>query len=256
MSPPIGGCDRDRGIDRLRDSGRGRFLSARGDRLRPPGRDHVHGPRLFEHVSGSAVWLRQGWRRRTLSFARRFRDGGRSGSRARLRRRRGAPGSTGRIPPAFLIRGARQFPGTWAPAIGRRGLIHPVRHAGRLCRFACAQLADPGPLRALHRGRCRRRQHQDWRDAYGLSEDDDHRAGARRTDFAWMATAGVAATLGERTTLALAWRYTDLGAVHTGRGEGRVIWHDGRREPLLLDLAGTRAKFRSHGLRLSLRYAF
>ena len=80
--------------------------------------------------------------------------------------------------------------------------------------------------------------------------------GARRTDFAWMATAGVAATLSERTTLALAWRYTDLGSVHTGRGEGRVVWHDGRREPLPLDLAGTRAKFRSHGLRLSLRYAF
>ena len=80
--------------------------------------------------------------------------------------------------------------------------------------------------------------------------------GARRTAFAWMATAGVAATLGEHTTLDLAWRYTDLGAVHTGRGEGRVVWHDGRREPLPLDLAGTRAKFRSHGLRLSLRYAF
>ena len=80
--------------------------------------------------------------------------------------------------------------------------------------------------------------------------------GARRTDFAWMVTAGVAAALNERTTLDLAWRYTDLGEVHTGRGEGRVVWRDGSREPLPLDLAATRAKLESHGLRLSLRYAF
>ena len=80
--------------------------------------------------------------------------------------------------------------------------------------------------------------------------------GARRTGFAWMVTAGVATALSERTTLDLAWRYTDLGAVHTGRGEGRVVWRDGSREPLLLDLAATRAQLRSHALRLSLRYAF
>lgn len=79
--------------------------------------------------------------------------------------------------------------------------------------------------------------------------------GARRTDFAWMVTAGVATALNERTTLELAWRYTDLGVVHTGRSEGRVVWRDGSREPLPLDLAATRAKLRSHGLRLSLRYA-
>ena len=80
--------------------------------------------------------------------------------------------------------------------------------------------------------------------------------GARRTGFAWMLTAGIATALSERTTLDLAWRYTDLDAVHTGRGEGRVVWRDGSREPLVLDLAATRARLRSHGLRLSLRYAF
>ena len=80
--------------------------------------------------------------------------------------------------------------------------------------------------------------------------------GARRTGFAWMLTAGVAAALGERTTLDLAWRYTDLGEVRTGRGAGRVVWRDGSREPLPLDLAATRARLRSHGIRLSLRYAF
>ena len=80
--------------------------------------------------------------------------------------------------------------------------------------------------------------------------------GASRVGFAWMLTAGVAAALGERTTLDLAWRYTDLGTVHTGRGEGRVVWRDGSREPRVLDLAATQARLASHGLRLSLRYAF
>ena len=80
--------------------------------------------------------------------------------------------------------------------------------------------------------------------------------GARRTAFAWMVTAGVATVLSARTTLDLAWRYTDLGTVHTGPGEGRVIWRDGSREPRLLDLAATRARLRSHGFRLSLRFAF
>ena len=80
--------------------------------------------------------------------------------------------------------------------------------------------------------------------------------GAGRTGVAWMVTAGLSTALSERTTLDFAWRYTDLGEVRTGRGEGRVVWRDGSREPLLLDLAATRAKLRSHGLRLSLRYAF
>ena len=80
--------------------------------------------------------------------------------------------------------------------------------------------------------------------------------GASRTDLAWMVTAGVAAALSERVTLDLAWRYTDLGAVHTRRGAGRVIWRDGSREPLPLDLAPTRAKLAGHGFRMSLRYSF
>ena len=78
--------------------------------------------------------------------------------------------------------------------------------------------------------------------------------GAIRTGFAWMATLGVATALSERVTLDLAWRYTDLGTVHTGRGEGRVVWRDGSREPRLLDLAATRARLGGHGLWLSVRY--
>lgn len=80
--------------------------------------------------------------------------------------------------------------------------------------------------------------------------------GASRTGFAWMVTVGVATALSERVTLDLAWRHTDLGTVRTGRGEGRVVWRDGSREPRLLDLAATRARLGSNGLRLSLRYAF
>ena len=79
--------------------------------------------------------------------------------------------------------------------------------------------------------------------------------GGSRSGFAWTVTAGVAAELNARTTLELAWRYSDLGIVQTGRGEGRVIWRDGSREPVLLDLAVTRARLDGHGLRLSLRYA-
>ena len=80
--------------------------------------------------------------------------------------------------------------------------------------------------------------------------------GGDRTGLAWMATAGVAVELEERVTLDLAWRYTDLGEVRTPRGPGRVVWRDGSREPLPLDLAPTKARLKGHGIRLSLRYAF
>ena len=42
---------------------------------------------------------------------------------------------------------------------------------------------------------------------------------------------------------------------HVGRS-GRVVWRDGSREPLPLELAPTRARLKGHGVRLSLRYAF
>ena len=80
--------------------------------------------------------------------------------------------------------------------------------------------------------------------------------GATRVDLAWMATAGVALALNDRMSLDLAWRYTDLGEVRTGRGAGRVVWRDGSRDPLPLDLAPTRAELAGHGVHLSLRYAF
>ena len=77
-----------------------------------------------------------------------------------------------------------------------------------------------------------------------------------RTNLAWMLTAGVAMPMGERTILDLAWRYIDSGTVETGRGVGRVVWRDGSRDPLPLDLAETQARLSSHGLQASIRYAF
>lgn len=78
----------------------------------------------------------------------------------------------------------------------------------------------------------------------------------RNVDFTVMLTAGVATSLSDKITLDLAWRYVDWGIVETGRATGQVIWKDGSREPLELDLAETWAMLRRHGFRASLRYAF
>ena len=80
--------------------------------------------------------------------------------------------------------------------------------------------------------------------------------GGRNTGFTWMATAGVAVSLGEKTTLDLAWRYTDYGDVETGSATGRIEYRDPSRSPKPLPLARTRAGLRRHGVVLSLRYAF
>ena len=78
----------------------------------------------------------------------------------------------------------------------------------------------------------------------------------RHVDFAVMMTAGFATALWANMTLDVAWRYMDSGFVATGVDTGRVIWHDGRRDPLEIELAETKAKLSSHGLLLSLRYGF
>ena len=80
--------------------------------------------------------------------------------------------------------------------------------------------------------------------------------GGRRVDFAVMMTAGFATKLRMNMTLDIVWRYTDSGIVETGRDTGRVVWRDGRRDPLDIDLAETRARLSTHGFHLSLRYAF
>ena len=78
----------------------------------------------------------------------------------------------------------------------------------------------------------------------------------RNIDLTVMLTAGVATSLSDKITLDLAWRYVDWGIVETGRATGQVVWKDGRREPLEIDLAETRAMLKGQGFRASLRYAF
>lgn len=78
----------------------------------------------------------------------------------------------------------------------------------------------------------------------------------RRVDFAVMMTTGFATALWSDITVDLVWRYLDSGLVKTGRETGRVVWRDGSREPLEIELAETRARLSSHGLLLSVRYAF
>ena len=78
----------------------------------------------------------------------------------------------------------------------------------------------------------------------------------RNVDLTVMLTAGVATSISDNITLDLAWRYVDWGIVETGRATGQVVWKDGRRDPLDLDLGETRAMFKGQGFRASLRYMF
>ncbi len=80
--------------------------------------------------------------------------------------------------------------------------------------------------------------------------------GGRRTSLLWMPAAGVATALGPRVTLDVAWRYTHLGAIDTGRGAGRIVWRDGSRDPLQIALAETTADLAGHGLSVGVRYGF
>ena len=77
-----------------------------------------------------------------------------------------------------------------------------------------------------------------------------------RVNFAWMLSAGVSTSLRKRMILGLAWRYTDSGIVETSKAMGRIVWRDGSRDSLEIDLAETRANLSSQGLRISLRYVF
>ena len=80
--------------------------------------------------------------------------------------------------------------------------------------------------------------------------------GGKRVGFAHMLMAGVGIELTETVALDLAYRYTNSGVAETGRGTGRIVWHDGSREPLELGLAETRAKLSGQGIWVSLRYGF
>ncbi len=78
----------------------------------------------------------------------------------------------------------------------------------------------------------------------------------QNTELTVMLTAGVATSLWDAVSLDLAWRYVDWGIVETEHATGQVVWKDGRRDPLEIDLAETRAMLKGQGFRASLRYAF
>ena len=71
-----------------------------------------------------------------------------------------------------------------------------------------------------------------------------------------MLTMGLSTQVAKQPTLECAWRYTDMGEIRTGEAQGRVVWRDGRRTPLILNLAETSADLRSRELRLSIRHSF
>ena len=79
--------------------------------------------------------------------------------------------------------------------------------------------------------------------------------GTRRSDLAWMLTAGLGLAVAEGLTLDIAWRYTDRGEAETGAGAGRVVWLDGSRTNPI-NQGPTRARLRDHGIRVSIRHAF
>ena len=79
--------------------------------------------------------------------------------------------------------------------------------------------------------------------------------GGTQTSFSWLFALGLSKEIEGLGTLDLSWRYMDFGRVETPRGPGAVVWHDGSRT-IDLDLAPTRAKLISRGIRIALRRDF
>ena len=81
--------------------------------------------------------------------------------------------------------------------------------------------------------------------------------GASHVDVVWMVTAGVAMALGEHVTLDVAWRYTDAGTVHTGRGgEGRWCGGTGaaRHGSLIWPQHGQHSRVTASGFHCATRF--
>ena len=85
--------------------------------------------------------------------------------------------------------------------------------------------------------------------------------GAKKTNLAWMITAGIGFKLDKNKTLDLAWHYTDLGLLYTGPNgrnycnrpnEGLGCVYPGQLRRHLTHIP-TVAELKGHGIRLSLR---
>lgn len=98
---------------------------------------------------------------------------------------------------------------------------------------------------------------------FGGAQPDSHAdrlilPGDHQFSFSWMLSAGVAVSLAN-WTVDVAWRYTDLGGVESATGIAEDVCQilDCRvPDDIDLPLASTLGELRSHGLTLSLRYAF
>ena len=84
-----------------------------------------------------------------------------------------------------------------------------------------------------------------------------HVLGGTDIDFAWTASIGIAQKISDQSTLEFALRYSDLGSVNTGLGDGSIRYRNPSRVPLSLpNLGKVKADLRTFGVRISLRYAF
>ena len=77
--------------------------------------------------------------------------------------------------------------------------------------------------------------------------------GGTSSDLAYLLTAGISVPLGTRVDLDLAYRFTSLGEVQTASGQAEVVRTAGTRS---IAIGGTKADLQTHGVMLSLRYAF
>jgi opacity protein-like surface antigen len=78
--------------------------------------------------------------------------------------------------------------------------------------------------------------------------------GGTHWGFAWDAAAGAAVRVATRTLIEGAYRYSDLGRVETDAGPIDVVRGD--RQRFIDDVAGTRARVRSHSAYIGLRQEF
>jgi opacity protein-like surface antigen len=77
--------------------------------------------------------------------------------------------------------------------------------------------------------------------------------GGTSIDLTYLLTAGISLPLGRRLDLDLAYRFTSLGEVQTASGQAEVVRSTGTRS---IAIGGTKADLQTHGVLLSLRYAF
>ncbi|HYD68800.1 outer membrane protein [Azospirillum sp.] len=73
------------------------------------------------------------------------------------------------------------------------------------------------------------------------------------TSLAWQLTAGTGIVLGDGLVLDVAYRFMDLGRMQTHAGEAPRLRRGAWR---ILNIDGTEARLRAHGVQVGLRYAF